>query len=84
MLRHDILGTTTLWQARVRLRPTLVNFDMIHRITLERLVEEIETPRAEATVLLMAERRTSTWAVVVHQRPRGVVDAFRSHRFVGP
>jgi hypothetical protein len=63
MLRHHILGTTGLQQMRVRLRPLLVNFDVVHRTALERLVEQIEhwvamldMATANAIVRLMAER----------------------------
>ena len=38
---YYIPGTTRLQQVRVRLGPPLVNFNIIHRTTLERLVEEI-------------------------------------------
>jgi hypothetical protein len=66
MLRHHVPGMTRLQQKRVRLRPLLVNFDVVHRTVLERLVEQIEhwiamldTPTANATVRLMAERRSA-------------------------
>jgi len=42
MLRHHVLGKTGLQQMRVRLRPLLVNFDVVHRTALECLVEQIE------------------------------------------